>query len=109
MNTNQPITMINAFEVPEAAAERFVADWREDQARFARQEGFIDGVLYRAQDQGARFRFVNVARWESEAALLRARPAVEVEQKTSGADRLRTWSDLGIRMNPAAYDEEARY
>jgi heme-degrading monooxygenase HmoA len=62
------VTMINAFEVPEAAVERFLREWPGDLAFMRTQPGFEAGTLYRARDPGARFAFVNVARWRDEAS-----------------------------------------
>ncbi|MBN4000929.1 antibiotic biosynthesis monooxygenase [Nostoc sp. LPT] len=74
-----------------------------------RQPGFIDGALYRSLQSDARFCFVNVARWESQDDWKAAIDAGEKHRSAKGIDRLSNWTDLGIKVNAATYDEEIRY
>lgn len=74
-----------------------------------RQSGFIEGVLHRSLQSDARFRFVNVARWESEDDCRTAIAAGEKHRSGKGIDRLSGWTALGIRGYPAIYGKEMRY
>jgi len=104
-----PITVINAFEVPIAAADQFVSEWESDRELFQSQPGFLGGTLYRNLDPEGQFRFVNVARWESEAALMAARAVIEKQQSERGIDRLTHWSERRIKAHIATYQDEVNY
>jgi len=104
------MTLINMFEVPAEASETFLAGWREDQEFIATQEGFLDGTLYRAADPGTRYRFVNIARWRSQADMDAARRANTDRLHAAGASRrLDEWARLGITTTPALYQVEQQY
>ena len=60
--------LINAFEVPEERDEEFLAHWEEARRFMARQPGYVSTALHRSLDPTARFRFVNVAQWETPGA-----------------------------------------
>jgi heme-degrading monooxygenase HmoA len=63
--TAQPVTLINAFEVPPEADEPFIAGWERARDFLAGRDGFSATALHRAWRADADFRFVNVARVES--------------------------------------------
>jgi heme-degrading monooxygenase HmoA len=65
--TSGPVTLINSFQVPVARDEEFHALWERTSRYFTRQPGFRSLRLHRAVDDGAVYRWVNVARWDSEA------------------------------------------
>ncbi len=103
------VTMINAFEVPEAAVERFLREWPEDLAFMRAQPGFEAGTLYRARTGGAapaaRFPFVNVSRWRDEADFAAARDGLAAHWRERGTTgRGQAWSEAGIRMTPGLFD-----
>jgi quinol monooxygenase YgiN len=59
------IVLINPFEVPQGQEEAFLKGWREA-ARVLRQApGFLSTQLHESLDPQAKFRFINVAEWES--------------------------------------------
>src|SRR5687767_293041 len=103
------ITLINVIEAPAESIEQFINDWKADKDFMIRQPGFIDGALYCSLQSDARFRFVNVARWESKDDWKAAIEAGEKHRAGKGIDRLSGWTDLGIRGYPATYREEMRY
>lgn len=107
--SSAPITVIVVFEMPTESVEQFTSDWKADKDFMIRQPGFIDGALYRSLQFNARFRFVNVARWESEEDWKAALETGEKQRAEEGIDRLLDWTDLGIKVNPATYREEMRY
>jgi len=65
------VLLINPFEVPEGADERFLAGWDRAREALARQRGYLGTRLHRSIAQ-ADFRFVNVARWSSPLMFARA-------------------------------------
>src|SRR2546421_7810121 len=64
----QPVTLMNSFVVPEGRDEVFVKLWIETSQYFRAQPGFLSLRLHRAVTPGAAYRYVNVARWASDAA-----------------------------------------
>lgn len=63
-----PVILINPFEVPTDDEERFLRLWHETASAVSKAPGFIEAHLHCTLMPGKRFRFVNVARWESETA-----------------------------------------
>jgi heme-degrading monooxygenase HmoA len=61
----EPLTLINAFEVPADEADRFIAAWEKARDYLATQPGYIDTALHQAVGPEAEFQFVNIARWRS--------------------------------------------
>jgi heme-degrading monooxygenase HmoA len=62
------VILINAFEVPAGKDEEFLQGWEAARDFMQRQNGYIATRLHRSLDPAARFRFINVAEWESPAA-----------------------------------------
>ena len=60
-----PVTLINAFEVPGGEADQFIAAWEKTRDYLSSQPGYIDTSLHQALSPGAEFQFVNVAHWRS--------------------------------------------
>ena len=59
------VILINPFEVSPEKDDEFLQGW-EGAAEYLRQQrGFISTRLHRALSPEARFRFINVAEWES--------------------------------------------
>jgi heme-degrading monooxygenase HmoA len=61
----EPLTLINAFEVPVGEAGQFIAAWEKARDYLAAQPGYIDTALHQAVGQGAEFQFVNIAHWRT--------------------------------------------
>jgi heme-degrading monooxygenase HmoA len=59
------VVLINPFEVPEGKDEEFLAEWEAARAFMERQPGYVSTRLHRSLDPHARFRFINVAEWET--------------------------------------------
>src|SRR2546428_83660 len=64
------VVLITQFEVPPEDAERFLEVWADDAAFMTRQPGFISTQLHRGTAGSSTF--MNVAVWESAAALRQA-------------------------------------
>ena len=63
------VILINPFEVPAGTDdEEFLRGWQRAADYMQRQPGFVSTRLHRALAPDARFRFVNVAEWESPQA-----------------------------------------
>ncbi len=61
--------LINPFEVPDNVGdEQFMAGWQRAADFMRSQPGFVSARLHRAVSPNARFRFINVAEWESPQA-----------------------------------------
>ena len=60
------VILINPFEVPEGTQdEDFLAGWERAADYMRGQPGFLSTRLHRALTDDARFRFINIAEWES--------------------------------------------
>ncbi len=61
----QTVILINSFEVPEGQEEQFLQAWHEAAEHLRHAPGFLSTRLHESLDPQAKFRFVNVAQWES--------------------------------------------
>jgi heme-degrading monooxygenase HmoA len=61
----EPVTLINAFEVPDDQAEQFIAAWEKTRDYLEKQPGYVDTALHQAVMPGAEFQFVNIAYWQT--------------------------------------------
>jgi heme-degrading monooxygenase HmoA len=59
------VVLINPFEVPAGQEEEFLTRWREAAEELRHAPGFVSTRLHESLDPQAKFRFVNVAEWES--------------------------------------------
>ena len=59
------IVLINPFEVPQGQEEAFLKGWHAAAEHLRQAPGFLSARLHESLDPQARFRFVNVAEWES--------------------------------------------
>jgi heme-degrading monooxygenase HmoA len=62
---DEPVVLINAFEVPGGEAERFIGAWERTRGYLAAQPGYVDTALHQAMTPGADFQFVNIAWWQT--------------------------------------------
>ena len=77
-----PLTLINAFEVPAAADQAFVAAWSQARDHLAARPGYGGATLHRALLPGARFRYVNVGRWQTAGHFRAATAAAGIRADT---------------------------
>jgi len=61
------ITLVNCFEVPAGREDEFFALWQQVNTYMRAKPGYLEHNLHRSLAPDARFRFVNVARWTSQA------------------------------------------
>ncbi len=59
------IVLINPFEVPQGQEEAFLKGWHAAAEHLRQAPGFLSARLHESLDPQAKFRFVNVAEWES--------------------------------------------
>ena len=59
------VVLINPFEVPEDRDDEFIESWQAVRDLVKRRKGFVSTALHRSLNPQARFRFVNVALWET--------------------------------------------
>src|SRR5919202_6149370 len=64
---SRPVTLMNSFLVPEGRDEAFLELWKQTSEYFRRQPGFLSLRLHRAVTPGTSYRYVNIARWASDA------------------------------------------
>jgi heme-degrading monooxygenase HmoA len=95
--TNEPVTLINAFKVPTDESELFLRRWKENARSMARQPGFIRARMHRALASDVEWRFINVAEWESERALADAMAKPEFQDSLR-----RVLDDPNLHVTPPA-------
>ena len=88
-----PVTLINPFQVAAEHEAAFVESWKQTAAVFAAKPGYLDTKLHQSLDPKTRFRFINVAHWDSAEAWAEAMKAFPP----------REGSTPGIEANPALY------
>ena len=59
------VTLVNCFEIPAGREDEFFALWQEVNNYMRGKPGYLGHKLHRALGPDAKFRFVNVAQWES--------------------------------------------
>jgi len=59
------IVLINPFEVPQDREEAFLKGWHGAVEHLRQAPGFLSTRLHESLDPQTKFRFVNVAEWES--------------------------------------------
>ncbi|QBD78984.1 antibiotic biosynthesis monooxygenase [Ktedonosporobacter rubrisoli] len=77
------IVLINPFEVPLGQEENFRQGWQAAAEHLRQAPGFISTRLHESLDKEARFRFINVAEWESPQhfqAAMRSEAMAQVRQ-----------------------------
>src|SRR5438105_15486512 len=75
------VVLINQFEVPPEDTERFLEVWADDAAFMKQQPGFISTQLHRGTAGSSTF--MNVAVWESAAALGAAFRSPEFQERAA--------------------------
>ena len=91
--TTEPVVLINAFEVPAAADEHFLASWESGRDYLRTQPGYLSTRLHRSLSPTADFRFVNVALWRSVDDFLAATAKPEWRERANP-----------YRFHPALYE-----
>ena len=95
-----PVTLINAFSVPMAQQDRFLSRWKDNARLMASAPGFVGARMLRAMSDQAELTFINVAEWESGAALDQARLNPEW---LASIQRLINDPELDAKARPIVY------
>jgi heme oxygenase (mycobilin-producing) len=66
-NGSGPIVLINSFTVPQPRDDAFHDIWLQTSSYFREQPGYRSLRLHRAITPDARYRWVNIAQWATEA------------------------------------------
>jgi len=74
------VVLINPFGVPDGREQEALADWEAAAEFLRKQPGYISTNLHEAIAPGARFHFINVARWESPEAFQAAVSSPEFQK-----------------------------
>jgi heme-degrading monooxygenase HmoA len=96
------VTLINVFSVPKDKEEEFVNWWQDVKASITKQPGFISGKFHRSVKPDSRYRFINVALWESEDLYWKAYEKSATPMKAK-------LDQLGVEMTPALYTVAFEY
>lgn len=80
---HEPVVLINAFEVAVADDEAFLQGWERARNSLRTQDGHLSTQLHKSISPAAEFRFVNVARWQSEGAFRVATARPEFSSRCS--------------------------
>jgi heme-degrading monooxygenase HmoA len=91
----EPLTLINAFEVPGEQAEQFIAAWEKTRGYLETQPGYVDTALHQAVMPGAEFQFVNIAHWRTAEDFMTAIQSPGFQESAAGL--------AGYRPHPALY------
>ena len=89
------VILINPFEVPDGTNDQdFLRGWERAADYMRQQPGFVSTRLHRALRPDARFRFVNVAEWESPQDF----------QAAVGSEQFREIAKRAAPGSPALYE-----
>lgn len=95
MTTDKALTLINAFEVPADKLEESILHWEQGRGFLQKQPGYISTALHQSITDDARFRLINIAKWESVETFTAAIKKMQAEPSISKVE--------GLVPNPALY------
>jgi heme-degrading monooxygenase HmoA len=89
------VILINPFEVPAGTDDdEFLRGWERAADYMRQQSGFVSSRLHRSLAPDARFRFINIAEWESPQSF----------QAALGSEEFREIASGGPPGSPALYE-----
>jgi len=88
MTQSDAITFVNVFEIDPEQLDALLVEWRERAEFMSKQPGFRSFRLHRALSPDSRFQLINVAEWDSAAALqaATAQPTFQDSVRRSAAE-----------------------
>lgn len=95
MPTDEALTLINAFEVPTGKLDESILNWEQGRNFLQKQPGYISTALHQSITDDARFRLINIAKWESVETFTAAIKKMHAEPGSSKVE--------GLLPNPALY------
>jgi heme-degrading monooxygenase HmoA len=84
-----PVVLINAFDVPAADADAFVAAWCSARDYLRSRPGYIDTILHQSTTPDAESQFVNVAHWQTAEDFIAATQSAGFRESAAGLARYR--------------------
>ena len=78
------VILINPFEVPEGKEEECLKMWDEAAEFLKNQPGYINTKLHQTILEDSKFKFINVAEWETPESFLNAVQTAEFQKITEG-------------------------
>ena len=78
------VILINPFEVPEGKEQECLKMWDEAAEFLKNQPGYINTKLHQSILDNAKFRFINVAEWETPESFFTAVQTEEFQKITEG-------------------------
>ncbi len=95
LSNNEPLVLINPFEVPADKLEETIAMWEQARDFLQQQPGYISTALHQSVKPDARFQLINVAKWNSADAFMAATKKMWAE---AGLPKIE-----GVVPNPALF------
>ena len=77
--SDNEITLINPFEVPANKLDETILFWEQARDFLQTQPGYISTSLHQSITDDARFRLINIAKWESAEAFIAASKKMQAE------------------------------
>ncbi len=78
------VTLINPFEVPKGKEDECLRMWDEAAEYLKIQPGYINTKLHQSIIDDSKFRFINVAEWETPESFFKAVDTDEFKKITEG-------------------------
>jgi heme-degrading monooxygenase HmoA len=94
VSSHHPLVLINAFEVPEASDDEFVAAWESARTFLETQPGYVGTTLHQTVSPDAEFRFVNVAHWQTAEEFQTAVTSADFRAAAAGLAQFRSHPGL---------------
>ncbi len=79
------VTLINPFEVPKGKEEDCLKMWEEGAEFLKNQPGYINTKLHQTILEDSKFRFINIAEWETAESFFNAVQTEEFQSIVEGA------------------------
>lgn len=92
------VTLINIFSVSAEIEAEFLESWHKTAEQMKQQPGFIDTKLHQNLADDGKYKYINVAHWETVEAFKTAQANVEIFER-----------QLDIEAIPDLYSVEAEY
>jgi steroid delta-isomerase-like uncharacterized protein len=102
-NNPSQVFFIDKFIVPAKAKEEFINRANYNRAFIKNLPGFVGDNAYESLDANGNVLITTIAVWEDEAALSKAKEAVQAEYKHIGFDPVEMTKRLGITLDRAIY------
>ena len=79
LSTDEPVTLINVFQIPAGKEAQALAMWDAAAAFLRTQPGYVSTALHKSILLNAKYGLINVAKWESIASFKQATAAMRAQ------------------------------